>query len=549
MRKNIVLCSDGTGNSGGKGRGTNVWHIFNAVDLNGHKWDAKKAPQVAFHDDGVGTQSNVLLKTLGGALGLGLKRNIRELYTFLAKNYDPGDRIFLFGFSRGAYTIRALGGLIAQLGIIDRRKYDDERLNQLAKEAVGILRRNFQRKVVKQMSSEQKQDQKEKRIETEADIFRREHCVKDAEHAPDGLVDIAFIGVWDTVDAYGFPFDHLADFWHYAIYPFRFPDMKLSDRVKHASQAIAIDDERHTFHPVLWDEDESTKGRVNQVWFAGVHSNVGGGYPKDGLAVVTLDWMMSEAEKHGLRFMADDRAHIRACANPYDKIYNSRSGAAVYYRYQPRDIGAICAKHHIESPKIHISAFQRIKSSIESYAPGNLPARFNIVGTEHESPAIDEDKSQLEHLALSIAAKMDKPLLEKVARAVYVRRFLHYALLGITLAVVIVAWLVREEEVATAESPATSLLGALGKGMWSVPEWLFDFLIKPFILYPAQTIPIVLGSLLALWGVGAAIRGSMHRKFAAFWRETFANLEAEARHYAAGKEPEKPKRDKPVSHA
>jgi uncharacterized protein (DUF2235 family) len=99
--KNIVLCSDGTGNAGGKGRGTNVWRLFQAVDLS-------KGDQVAFHDDGVGTQDFKFLKAIGGATGAGLGQNIRQLYASLVRVYDDGDRVYLFGFSRGAYTVRSL---------------------------------------------------------------------------------------------------------------------------------------------------------------------------------------------------------------------------------------------------------------------------------------------------------------------------------------------------------------------------------------------------------------------------------------------------------
>ena len=116
--KNIVICSDGTGNTTIKGRGTNVFKVFEAVDQNGHKRDPWLRPQIAFYDDGVGTQSLKVLKLVGGATGLGLSRNVRRLYRALCRVYDPGDKIFLFGFSRGAFTVRTLVGLISACGIV-----------------------------------------------------------------------------------------------------------------------------------------------------------------------------------------------------------------------------------------------------------------------------------------------------------------------------------------------------------------------------------------------------------------------------------------------
>src|SRR5690349_514860 len=119
MAKNIVICSDGTGNQDIKGRGTNVFKLFEAIDLNGHRTDPGLDPQIAFYDDGVGTEDLKALRILGGGAGLGLARNVRRLYTDLARVYDPGDRIFLFGFSRGAFTVRTLAGMIATCGILN----------------------------------------------------------------------------------------------------------------------------------------------------------------------------------------------------------------------------------------------------------------------------------------------------------------------------------------------------------------------------------------------------------------------------------------------
>ena len=123
--KNIILSTDGTGNAGGVGHGTNVWRLHTAIDRQSHLTVEDNIRQVAFYHDGVGTQDKKILKIIGGAFGYGLKRTIKELYTFLVNNYEPGDQIYLFGFSRGAYTVRLLAGMILACGIIDRNKYDE----------------------------------------------------------------------------------------------------------------------------------------------------------------------------------------------------------------------------------------------------------------------------------------------------------------------------------------------------------------------------------------------------------------------------------------
>ncbi|MGI9072946.1 MAG: phospholipase effector Tle1 domain-containing protein [Bryobacteraceae bacterium] len=119
MPKNIIICSDGTGNTGIKNRGTNVFKLFEALDLNRHGADPNLTPQIALYDDGVGTENFLPLKLWAGAFGWGLKRNVLKLYTGLVRIYDAGDRIYLFGFSRGAFTVRTLARLIAKCGILD----------------------------------------------------------------------------------------------------------------------------------------------------------------------------------------------------------------------------------------------------------------------------------------------------------------------------------------------------------------------------------------------------------------------------------------------
>lgn len=529
MPKNIVLCSDGTGNSGGELRGTNVWRVFRAVDLNGHKWERGVWQQIAFHDDGVGTQDNIAVKALSAAFGFGLKRNITQLYTFLANNYEPGDQIFLFGFSRGAYTVRALAGLIASCGVVDGRRYDDKELRGLVKKAIRILRSRFRSWPMKKILALPWVARRLKGSAERAHRFRRFHAVQDERHAPGGRVQIRFVGAWDTVDAYGFPFDHLGDFVHHCIYPFRFPDRNLSKQVLKASHAISIDDERHTFHPVLWNEQDEDGTRINQVWFPGAHSNVGGGYAKDGMAFVTLDWMMAEAErdlghdKPGLRFLSVQRQIAADAANAHDRLYNSRAGLAAYYRYKPRDVGAIAREHGIEKPSIHLSTFHRIRARSEGYAPGNLPANLQIVATNGEINAKGEAPEDLARLMRLIPAQKprDPSLLDEVSPYVRLRRYCHYMLVGLTATLLIGAG-IMDKHFAGTQSESNLLNKAAGVAGTVVPyagAHLFNYLVKPFVAYPSILVAL-LTALLVAWSMGKLARGRMQEYFAGFWRRT-----------------------------
>jgi len=370
MPKNIVICSDGTGNSAIKGRGTNVFKAFESIDLNGHRTQPELIPQVALYDDGVGTEDFKPLKIFAGATGYGLSRNVKQLYKELVRIYDPGDRIFLFGFSRGAFTVRTLIGLIAACGILNVDTLHRARdLESAVNKTYKVYRKSYRTALAKLFLGEPDTSLIER--------FRNEHC-RPCD------VSITFMGVWDTVDAVGLPF-HLSDFINMVFYRFKFRDHTLSKLVKHACHALAIDDERHSFHPLLWHEGEGDTGRIEQVWFAGAHSNVGGGYPKQGVSLVALEWMMRKAEHtgregEGLRLLRSDRALYYDHANVDDKLYDPRSGLGIFYRWKVRDIAEICRMHHVR-PAIHLSVLERIAHGTDDYAPGNLPGNAAVVIT------------------------------------------------------------------------------------------------------------------------------------------------------------------------
>jgi uncharacterized protein (DUF2235 family) len=408
--KNIVLLSDGTGNSAAKRNKTNVWRLYEALDLHDRN-------QIAMYDDGVGSRDSTWSKIIGGAFGFGLKRNVIDLYKYLCRNYraeeqntdDKADRIYLFGFSRGAFTVRVLAGLVTVIGLCC--DYDSE--EDLHRKAVANYRKYRERYHHGFLS---------KLI----NLFRGKPEVCANIHP-----DIQFIGVWDTVDAYVFPMDELAILWDFLIYPIRFPDQDLSPRVKRACHALAVDDERQTFHPVMWNEKGETE-RIEQVWFPGVHADVGGGYPKRSLSLVTLDWMISKVEaylvKDGLVFIDDIREHYHCQSDWNGPQHDSRSGLAMYYRYNPRNIAQINndpgAGVCIEKARIHRSVFERIRGRSQPYAPTGIPETYELTGTDgatlpYETPQQGVRRSAALNFALDV---------------IYWRRWLYFALWLLTIA-------------------------------------------------------------------------------------------------------------------
>src|ERR1700687_4977464 len=268
MAKKIILLSDGTGNSAGKVWRTNVWRLFQSLDLKG-------ATQIAVYDDGVGTSSFKPLAILGGGFGWGLKRNVLNLYKFLCRNYQPGDEIYAFGFSRGAFTIRVVVGLVLNQGLVHFA--NEAELDKKARAAFRAYRHDKYPVWNLQYPFRLIQFWMDKRF------------YKSCETP---INSIEFVGVWDTVAAYGLPIDAMTRGVSEWLWPLELPNKTFNKNIRKARHALAIDDERASFHPVLWDEEPAntqpsvvrrptSKEQLLQVLSAGVHSNVGGGYARD----------------------------------------------------------------------------------------------------------------------------------------------------------------------------------------------------------------------------------------------------------------------------
>ena len=270
---NIVICADGTWNRPEedieKDFPTNVLKLSRAI-----KPAAAGVKQHVFYDWGLGSYHN---NTSAGATGRGIHKNIVDGYRYIVQNYATNDKIYLFGFSRGSYTVRALCGLINNCGIIKRA---DARLIAEAW------------KIYKSPLSKNHPDGEA------AKLFRADHC-----HASR---KVHFVGVWDTVGALGIPFSLMGLFESHD----EFYDTKMGANVAIARHALAIDEQREDFEPTLWTP--RTGVNLKQVWFAGVHADVGGSYPPDKqsgkrASDIPLSWMLDEATDAGLAL----EPHIR----------------------------------------------------------------------------------------------------------------------------------------------------------------------------------------------------------------------------------------------
>ncbi len=254
--RRLVVCCDGTWNWPDRQRETNVVRFVRAIAPQGQAADGGPIPQISHYHLGVGT-GNVLDRIVGGGLGIGLSNSVKSCYGFLVDNYAPGDEIFLLGFSRGAYVARSVAGMVGR---------------------VGILQRSEMERFIDAWD-----------WYTE-DVAARKITDLDAI-APNRYqdVEIECIGVWDTVGALGIPGTR------FCAKSFAFHETELGSGVRHAFQALAMDERRGNFQASVWTPNPAPRsGQVlEQVWFPGVHSNIGGGYELHGLSDTSMLWMLS----------------------------------------------------------------------------------------------------------------------------------------------------------------------------------------------------------------------------------------------------------------
>lgn len=282
--KRLVVCCDGTWKAENSSTVSNIVKIAQTVRMEAPGPNGSSIRQQVIYVSGPGARGFTADRLIGGAFGLGLEANLSAAYWQLAVNWEPDDEIFVFGFSRGAYTARSLVGLIDRIGIMSPTSM----IGGHYPTALRMYRR---------LGGTRASNWKRPPTEHEWAEFREAHS---------RMAPVHFLGVFDTVGALGVPG---ITSWRHS-----FHNVRLSESVLCARQALALDERRRNFEPCLWQvpvplrikhrriKRRDHRARVKQVWFAGVHSDIGGGYRQCGLSDATFRWMAAEAQAEGLVF-------------------------------------------------------------------------------------------------------------------------------------------------------------------------------------------------------------------------------------------------------
>ncbi|GAB90873.1 DUF2235 domain-containing protein [Gordonia rhizosphera] len=306
--KRLVVCCDGTWKTAKDPHISNIEKIARAIRTGADG----ETVQVVHYFNGVGTGATWFDRVIGGAFGSGLNMNLIDAYRFLVLNYEPGDEIFVFGFSRGAYTARSLVGMIGKVGLLTAEALARSGDINLLDEALKHYR---------DRSRGTNQQDRPVHGAQIPDLRPFTH----GANSPESLPRIRFIGVFDTVGALGVP--------GISRHKYEFLDVKLSNSVDVARQALAIDEQRLTFDPCVWTRDTNTRTDLKQVWFEGVHSDIGGGLARPEPSELSLAWMVREATNAGLDFDFERFPPLTdAGVSPLDKRYATNDSMKWGYR-------------------------------------------------------------------------------------------------------------------------------------------------------------------------------------------------------------------------
>lgn len=468
-----------------------------------------------------------------------------------------GDQIYGFGFSRGAFTIRVLTGLILSQGLVTGTT--DAELHANARLAYRAYRKvNFKSRIRFEVPLRMARD----------GLIRLFGGIIDApKKAKPEDIRITFLGLWDTVAAYGTPIDEMTRGIGKWIWPLELPNRHFDhERIERACHALAVDDERTTFHPVLWNEFGVPDGQLKQVWFSGVHSNIGGGYPDDSLAYIPLYWIVEEAKKTGLAFKAAPdtsnanrltAARLRSSQKPYlqdrlaaarqlvasslqggstalpfdpdfvvhartsrdqdGRLYDSRNGLGGYYRYGPRKIADLIDARFsndpndyvkIERAKIHESVIARARSGAHAYAPIGLPAHYDVISDEgpKDQSAVEPEENRLARCTAQ----------ERVWNLVWRRRVVYFLTVFTSIYLALYP-LARSpapsEEFSTRLSLVSDLIRLVGKVLPGfVQPWIDAYARDPSHF-------LIVGSLVAflIW-LGTHVGAQIQSRMQSVWR-------------------------------
>ncbi|WP_298240309.1 DUF2235 domain-containing protein [uncultured Bradyrhizobium sp.] len=447
--RKLVLFADGTGNAFTT-QESSVWRLYEALDHT-------QPDQIAYYIKGVGTAGWAPLAALDGATGIGVPSNVRKLYRFLCWNWRPGDEIYIFGFSRGAFTVRTLAALIASQGLVPAEI-----------ENVPVSHAEMERNAMAAWRAYRKKSVGYWSLPTIwfarwiRDLLlllyhficgHRSYCTVRKAMAGRRNVKIEFLGLFDTVEAFGVPLEELRVAIDWSVWPISFRNHELSHAVKRAYHALALDDERTTFHPLRIDQRnlKRTHQVVKEVWFAGVHSDIGGGYPESTLSFVPLVWMVDQLDGK-LRFQDGTIERFRDRQSALGPRHDSRSGAAVFYRYDPRPI--LESKANGGTPVVHFSAVERMLFGCDDYAPIMLPANARVLMPDGSIQELTDDSThkamqdaylekkgpagEADADAFTAMATPNDEMVKLAHGAVWWRRVAYFSLL--VMAGVIVAW-------------------------------------------------------------------------------------------------------------
>lgn len=385
--KRIALFCDGTWNSAEMAHPTNVLQLSQMVAPQ----DADGNQQLVGYFEGVGAREtdNWLSKQIdrfgGGAFGWGLTKNLEEAYSFLAEHYDPDDEVYIFGFSRGAYTARSLAGLIRNCGIPGNGEKGS------IPEAIKLYRSR---------GDDSKPDDK-RSLRFRADFSPRvatSQTDKDMRDNPEECVlyNTRFLGVWDTVGALGVP-AHLTRLSSIFNGKYRFHDTDLSRSVFAARHAVAIDERRRTFVPTLWNNVDTlnsqnleTTARYQQLWFPGTHGTIGGGGPRRGISNATMYWIASGARDQGLVFNEKLEA-LRNGIDPGEFLDNKPGKPGLLTRLMALDSAD---RHPFDDPK-NVAWLTRRRfhqTDLPDGTPYNPPTLSKVQSVLRDEGAPGDDK-------------------------------------------------------------------------------------------------------------------------------------------------------------
>jgi hypothetical protein len=350
--------------------------------------------------------------------------------------------------------------------------------------------------------------------------------------------------LWDTVAAYGLPVDEMTRGVSQWIWPLELPERELCKGVKRACHALALDEERTTFQPVLWNERgeipapadaqgvRHTKDeRISQVWFAGVHSSVGGGYPDDALAHIPLCWIMKEAQDCGLKYKvspAADPDALLAALSARDKdgrMYDSRQGLGGYYRYGPRKIWDLCHARfsrkrgdevEIKLPKIHESALRRMRQEAHPYAPIGISAKYEVVTEDRKILPPQQNPYETPQRAEARARAQ-----ERVWNIVWFRRLVYFATVAASLHLVLyplVRALPPANEYSTLLRPVSDAVRAIGSFLPKALEVWFNAYARD----PGRFLLAALAVGVLTWLSSIILAGKISDTMRSMWRSDLA---------------------------